>query len=165
MTVVYFNCTVPAAPPQCMDGMKDGTETDVDCGGPAVNGCPVRCGGGLACLCNGDCASDLCFVDPSNGMRVCYDPTNPPTGSNGACSTWARGVGACNYLSICNGTTCSGPKGTCCAGACVDTASDPKNCGGCGQVCCTAAPVCERSACASPPDAGADAGGSCPDAG
>ena len=79
VTVVYFNCTVPAAPPLCMDGMKDGTETDVDCGGPAVNGCPARCTGGLACNCNGDCASNLCFVDPMSGMRTCYDPMNPPT--------------------------------------------------------------------------------------
>jgi hypothetical protein len=163
--VVYFNCSVPAAPPQCMDGVKDGMETDVDCGGPAVNGCPARCGGGLGCLCNGDCASDLCFVDPMSGMRVCYDPTNPPTGSNGAPLDVGQGVGVCSYLSICNGTACSSPKGTCCTGSCVDTASDPNNCGGCGQVCCGATPVCKQSACAASPDAGSDAGSSCPDAG
>ena len=153
--VVYFNCTVPAAPPQCMDGMKDGTETDVDCGGPAVNGCPLRCGGGLACTCNGDCASDLCFVDPMSGVRTCYDPLNPPTSSVG------QGVGQCSYLFICNGSTCSGETSACCGGSCVDTATDAKNCGGCGQACCAAAPACHSGVCTSPLDAGA----SCADAG
>lgn len=42
-------------PPSCMDGKKDGSETDVDCGGP----CPA-CGTGLHCLDAHDCASLDC---------------------------------------------------------------------------------------------------------
>jgi hypothetical protein len=161
VTVVYFNCAIPAAPPLCMDGMKDGTETDVDCGGPAVDGCPARCAGGLGCDCDGDCASDLCFVDPMTGMRACYDPTSPPTTSDGGALDVGHGVGACGYLSICDGSICSGAASTCCGGRCVDTASDTNNCGGCGQACCGATPICRSGACTSSSDAGAP----CPDAG
>jgi hypothetical protein len=160
-TVVYFNCTIPAASPLCMDGMKDGPETDIDCGGPSVNGCPARCEGGEACNCNGDCASNLCFVDPMNGMRRCYDPTDPPTNSDGSLLDVGNGVGACTYASICGTNVCSGAAGTCCGGSCVDTGSDANNCGGCGLSCCKDAPVCRRALCVSPSDAGA----SCADAG
>jgi len=37
----------------CKDGKKDGTETDVDCGGS----CPTKCGVGLHCRVNADCNS------------------------------------------------------------------------------------------------------------
>jgi hypothetical protein len=160
VTVVYFNCAIPAAPPLCMNGMKDGTETDIDCGGPAVDGCPARCAGTLACNCNGDCASNLCFVDPMSGMRVCYDPASPPTSSDGGMLDVGHGVGSCSYASICDGNICSGTTGTCCGGSCVDTSSDPNNCGGCGQACCTAA-ACQSGACTFPSDAGV----ACPDGG
>jgi hypothetical protein len=160
-TVVYFNCAIPAAAPQCTDGMKDGAETDVDCGGPSVNGCPARCVGGQACNCNDDCAADLCFVDPMNGMRRCYEPTDPPTSSDGSLLDVGNGVGACTYSSICGTNVCSGEAGICCGGSCVDTSSDANNCGGCGQACCKDAPDCHRGACTSPSDAGA----SCADAG
>ena len=160
-TVVYFNCAIPAASPQCMDGTKDGAETDVDCGGPSVNGCPARCEGGQACDCNGDCASSLCFVDPTSGTRRCYDPMSPPTSSDGALLNVGHGVGLCGYTSICGANRCSGATPTCCSGSCVDTGSDPKNCGGCGQACCMAAPACQTGACSWPSDAGA----SCSDAG
>jgi hypothetical protein len=143
-----------------MDGMKDGAETDVDCGGPSVNGCPARCMGGQACNCNADCSSNRCFVDPTNGTRRCYDPTNPPTTSGGVLDV-GQGVGACSYESACGATVCSGTAGICCGGSCVDTSSDPENCAGCGQECCKDAPDCHAGVCTSPSDAGA----SCADAG
>jgi hypothetical protein len=94
--VVYFNC---ATPPTCMDGAKDGTETDVDCGGPAVEICPARCEGGHACNCDGDCASRLCVVDPMSGMRTCAPPTSADAGVTDA----GTGAGACSYVSVCVG--------------------------------------------------------------
>jgi hypothetical protein len=43
-------------PAACMDRTKNGTETDVDCGG---NEC-LRCGDGKACSIDDDCASGFC---------------------------------------------------------------------------------------------------------
>jgi formylglycine-generating enzyme required for sulfatase activity len=47
------------APPSPTDGIKNGSETDVDCGGL---GNP-QCGVGKGCLTHGDCASDGCGYD------------------------------------------------------------------------------------------------------
>ena len=47
-------CTAP--PPTCTDGKKDGTETDVDCGGSV---CPA-CASGKACGAATDCVSLVC---------------------------------------------------------------------------------------------------------
>jgi hypothetical protein len=139
--VVYFNCTVPAGPPQCLDGVKDGAETDVDCGGPSVNGCPTRCLGGQGCLCNNDCASDVCFVDVMTGMRVCYDPTNPPTNSQGGTYNPSPGVGKCTYSSVCNGVNDKQ-----CSTGCTDISTDVNNCGSCGHACMTG-DICCASQC------------------
>lgn len=42
--------------PQCSDAVKNGTETDVDCGGPLCAACPV----GFGCGANQDCKSQVC---------------------------------------------------------------------------------------------------------
>jgi len=52
-------------PPTCIDGTKNGTESDVDCGGLI---CP-RCDDGDECNQNSDCASGVC----ENG--VCQPPS------------------------------------------------------------------------------------------
>jgi hypothetical protein len=55
--------------------MKDGAETDVDCGG---GGCPA-CYTGLFCLVNSDCQSNTCVADPSqSGKSICAPPPPPP---------------------------------------------------------------------------------------
>lgn len=53
----------PPAPPSCIDGIKNGQETDVDCGGPT---CP-KCAAGEQCQTNADCVSNKC-VDPMGGI-------------------------------------------------------------------------------------------------
>ncbi len=45
------------AAPSCNDGVKNGAETDVDCGGVTCNAAQKRCGGGKACATAADCAS------------------------------------------------------------------------------------------------------------
>lgn len=40
----------------CTDGIKNGNETDVDCGGS----CPNKCAVGKACAANGDCQTNAC---------------------------------------------------------------------------------------------------------
>jgi hypothetical protein len=46
-------------PINCDNAVKDGSETDVDCGG-SVNSCSVRCNAGQSCLDGTDCASGTC---------------------------------------------------------------------------------------------------------
>ena len=45
-----------SAESSCSDGIKNGTETDVDCGGPSCGGCAVT----KACAMDTDCASVAC---------------------------------------------------------------------------------------------------------
>ena len=54
-------------PTSCSNGIKDGAETDVDCGGGA---CP-RCDGGKTCSAAADCASDRCVAGVGGGGRTC----------------------------------------------------------------------------------------------
>lgn len=42
----------------CADGVKDGTESDVDCGGT----CTTKCSAGKTCAVNTDCASNNCLA-------------------------------------------------------------------------------------------------------
>jgi hypothetical protein len=44
--------------PTCMDGVKNGTETGVDCGTPS---CPL-CDDGQGCKTNADCVSAICWA-------------------------------------------------------------------------------------------------------
>jgi hypothetical protein len=50
----------------CMDGVTDGGETDVDCGGATA--CP-RCGSGAHCTQGSDCSNGNCNGPP--GMKTC----------------------------------------------------------------------------------------------
>jgi len=67
------------APPSCSDGVRNGAETDVDCGGT----CPV-CVDGSACTVNADCASLACTNSvcvPCAGATCpdgCFNLTNDP---------------------------------------------------------------------------------------
>ena|ERR1700722_5669036 len=49
-------CTALAAP-TCSDGIKNGQETDTDCGGPT---CGATCAIGSGCLSGADCSSGVC---------------------------------------------------------------------------------------------------------
>jgi hypothetical protein len=67
VVIEYFNCAIPAPPNMCQDGMKDGTETDIDCGG---NVCPTRCLTGAACAGDGDCQPGHQCI-PITGILKC----------------------------------------------------------------------------------------------
>jgi hypothetical protein len=47
------------APANCQNGVRDGCETDVDCGGP----CGATCGAGQTCETKGDCLSLTCTTN------------------------------------------------------------------------------------------------------
>jgi cysteine-rich repeat protein len=66
----------------CDTGQKDGSETDIDCGG-ATETCPTRCPVGRACMESRDCESGVCTMgacaaptcgdDVINGDEACDD--------------------------------------------------------------------------------------------
>jgi alpha-tubulin suppressor-like RCC1 family protein len=61
----------------CTDNVKDGKETDVDCGG----GPPCQaCGDGLACTANSDCVSKVCGGTTN---MTCQQPSCSDTVQNG----------------------------------------------------------------------------------
>lgn len=67
--VNYFECFIPAAPPLCENGVKDGAETDIDCGGGF---CAARCVDEQGCINDDDCLSDSCII--FEGFKVCAGP-------------------------------------------------------------------------------------------
>lgn len=58
------------APPTCMDGAKNGGESDVDCGGGTCPACPA----GKQCFLNGDCQAlpgMICIITDITMPGVC----------------------------------------------------------------------------------------------
>ena len=98
------------AVPSCTDGIKNGSETDVDCGGS----CPTKCSPGRECLVPGDCTSGVC----TGG--ICQSPTCNDGVRNGSetdvdcggvtCPKCANGKN-CFVNSDCASNACLG--GTC----------------------------------------------------
>jgi hypothetical protein len=87
----------PPPPPTCVDGLKNGGETDIDCGGPSC----APCGDGNTCLGNADCQSGNCdgvCITPApsctdeakNGQETgvdCGGPECGPCGDGNGCTT------------------------------------------------------------------------------
>ncbi len=77
-----WKCDTAAMPPKCIaptcsDGIKNGDETDVDCGGAAVCGKenpPKKCAAPLKCLYPTDCESGVCKAGVCQA-RSCVDYT------------------------------------------------------------------------------------------
>jgi hypothetical protein len=82
----------------CTDGVKDGTETDVDCGGATCSPCPDN----DTCLLAGDCTDGVCSGNP----LTCQAPTCTDGVKNGSETDTDCG-GSCNAL----GKTCPPSKG------------------------------------------------------
>jgi hypothetical protein len=73
------NTSLPSSGTSCSNGVKDGDETDVDCGGGT---CPV-CANGDACNAGPDCASRVCTANKCTNDVGCADGTREgfPTGT------------------------------------------------------------------------------------
>lgn len=143
--------------PTCSDGVKNGTETDIDCGG----NCPP-CANSRTCVTHTDCQSGLCSAG------VCSTCPTGQTVCNGTCRTLSRDVnncGACGTVcpsfangtsacvnGVCTGTcntgfaNCNGNAGDGCE---TNIASSISNCGACGNVCSVAngSAVCVNGQC------------------
>ncbi len=96
--------------PRCDNGVIDGTEQDVDCGGPTCGGCGV----GSTCREAADCVSGVC------GAGVC-STTSCTDGFQGGDETDVDCGGSCSGCA--HGRTCGGDNdcaaGVCSAGLCV----------------------------------------------
>jgi hypothetical protein len=94
----------------CNDGVKDGSETGIDCGGGT---CPA-CGSGMGCASNSDCMDNNCVP----ALHKCYPPTcfdNMKDGTEtdldcgGQCPKCPSGK-MCNGDSDCLSDTCLSNK-------------------------------------------------------
>ena len=120
--------------PECNDKVKNGAESDIDCGGAT---CP-KCAVGEDCNHNGDCASGVCTGSP----QTCQAPTCTDTVRNGAetdtdcggpdCPDCANGKD-CNGNSDCTSNYCN-PSGKCATPSCTDSIKNQNetdvDCGG-----------------------------------
>ena len=137
----------------CTDGVKNGTETDVDCGGS----CPP-CAPGKHCGAAADCASLVC------SMGACLAATCMDGVKNGAETDVDCGGGTCPKCADklhcatngdCTNGDCFGPSpGTCvsCMDGVKDGTESDVDCGGTCPGCalgkpCTAGSDCNQAAC------------------
>ena len=147
-------------PPTCMDAVKNGDETDVDCGGPIC----ADCTNGKLCGAPGDCVSGVCSGNPS----TCQAPTCSDNVKNGTetgvdcgamCPDCVDGQ-PCNVDGDCQSGFCN-PAKVCASPNCMDNlkngAETDVDCGGpicsdCadGKLCATGAD-CASTFCAGNP--------------
>ncbi len=145
--------TMPTPTPTCADGIKNGTETDVDCGGGTCSKCVDK----KACVAASDCGSGTCT------NKVCSAPSCTDTMKNGAETDVDCGGGTCSKCpdtkvctaaSDCTSGVCSAK--VCTAASCTDTvkngAETDVDCGGTCNPCslglsCTIGADCSTSLC------------------
>jgi len=143
----------------CNDGIKNGTETDKDCGGT----CAADCANGLSCAGDGDCVSGACL----SGKCVACKPDAKqcaPGGTVGvqtcsATGAWGNTV-ACSLnhaisscsAGVCGVASCVTGYGNCDAmvsTGCELALDSVSHCGSCTATCNAPAQACVSLACAS----------------
>jgi hypothetical protein len=108
--------------PTCSDGVRNGLETDVDCGGPTC----AACSDNLACQVASDCTSGACVSGVcqqptcSDGMRNgletdvdCGGPSCPGCPDGRQCGQGTDCANGVCVGAICQTPICSGPGGFC----------------------------------------------------
>lgn len=107
------NTCLPAG---CMDGLVNGMETDVDCGGPMCNPCMNT----MDCMLASDCQSNLC-----NSMMLCEACTLDTDclatefcDAGGVCTPKGILGDACGDDDECTSGFCPGDDGVCCDTTC-----------------------------------------------
>ncbi len=101
-------CQAPATA-SCTDAVKNGTETDVDCGGS----CTADCANGKTCSVAGDCSSGICTsgICQAPATASCTDGVKNGTETDVDCG------GSCT-ANCANGKLCAG-AGDCISGICT----------------------------------------------
>jgi len=95
------------APASCTDGVKNGDETDVDCGGSCS-----PCANGTNCLVNSDCQSGVCSGGTCAAGPTCGDGIIGP-GEQCDDGNQSDGDGCSSTCQIENGWQCNGQPSTC----------------------------------------------------
>lgn len=92
----------------CTDGVKNGSESDVDCGGS----CATKCAGGKACSKGGDCENGICEAGICSSVKV--DAADPKdlvineifdSASASPAFSLNGGAKACEFIEIANTST------------------------------------------------------------
>jgi hypothetical protein len=113
--------------------VRDGTETDVDCGGTCA-----PCGTFAACLANPDCASGDCDANrrlclPTSCSDGVTDGLETDVDCGGICRPCALAQ-KCKVATDCASSGCDGVSFTCVANPCLDHVQDNEetdvDCGG-----------------------------------
>jgi hypothetical protein len=176
-------CTAPA----CDDAVKNGSETDVDCGGSCPNGCAE----GKGCTEDDDCKGGDC--DGTKCLATCTDEqkngTETDVDCGGSCTTKCAVGKACTGNGDCSSNNCvnnlCAPVDACenqvkdkdetdvdCGGPDCDPCADGDECEvdtDCVHFCAETSNVCVASHCddekKSVDETDVDCGGSCPGCG
>jgi hypothetical protein len=98
----------------CSNGVRDGTESDVDCGGT----CPAKCAVDGGCGAPTDCASGFCNLGLSQCVASqCQDGVQNGgelgLDCGGPCLACATGCGACSAYATCTGMDAGAPQCVC----------------------------------------------------
>ncbi len=131
-----------AAAPSCNDGLLNGTETDVDCGG-SCGACAdgKRCIAGDGCV-SGSCKSQTC-VAPSCGDGVKNASETDVDCGGGTCAVCPADkacLGPADCASgVCNGGTCAAPR---CDDGVKNGDETALDCGGSCQNACAVGSAC-----------------------
>ena len=100
----------------CANGIQDGKETDVDCGGPAC----LACGIARVCMADTDCASGFC--DQSSTCRVPSCGNGVQDGSETDTDCGGGSCGPCEQGRSCSSDT------DCSTTLCLDEVCSPQSC-------------------------------------
>jgi hypothetical protein len=118
----------PPLPDTCTNTVKDGAETDIDCGGGT---CP-RCQGGQICTSRNDCHTALCT---GGTCQSCAAPSDCGLDSNGD-TCFCRDNAAKPGEKMCTRQLCTLFAGPNCANCTAGQQCAPAN-GGADRECCT----------------------------
>src|ERR1700722_1983747 len=115
------------AGPTCTDGVKDGSETDVDCGGGTCSGCAV----GKGCAANGDCTSGggCDVMTKTCDANQCHDGSKDGSETDvdcggGTCPACLVGKVCASTSDCATGAGCDVTTKTCDATQCHDGVKD-----------------------------------------
>ncbi|MFO0586390.1 MAG: hypothetical protein U0441_02560 [Polyangiaceae bacterium] len=148
-------CTIAGAcaPVSCADGVKNGDETDIDCGGA----CGASCKTGKTCSVNLDCIDKICpAMTKKCAAPACNDKVQNGTETDvdcgGSCPLKCATGAGCKVVSDCIGGICSGST---CLPSCTDGVQNNGekaiDCGGpiCASTCAVGTPCDDATDCAS----------------
>ncbi|MEK6963010.1 MAG: CARDB domain-containing protein [Nanoarchaeota archaeon] len=131
---VCVSVSILTAAPSCADGIKNGLESDVDCGQPCF-----LCADGKMCTIVGDCKSNSCVNGKCQAASCVPNCESKLCGDGNGCGGFCT-VQTCPGDQVCvNGNCAAGSSTAVCGnGQCESSescSSCSSDCGSCGSVC------------------------------